>query len=73
MERLQVTVTQRFRSEMAHLMSLIEDTQPQFVRCIKSNNAQMPDEFQAVSVMQQLVNAGVIAALDMRRAGYPAR
>jgi hypothetical protein len=70
---LQQTVATRFREEMDRLTSLVAPTKLQFVRCIKSNPSQLPGKMHGRAVLEQLQNAGVMAALDMRRAGFPSR
>ena len=70
---LQVTIATRFKAEMASLMATIRSTHPRFVRCIKSNNQQLADVLESPCVLAQLNYAGVMAALEMRRAGYPTR
>lgn len=70
---LQATVSSKFASEMAELMTTIQATSPRFVRCMKANTKQCSDLFESVCVLLQLTYAGVLAALEMRRAGYPSR
>ena len=38
-------------------------TSPQFVRCIKTTPEKLPDRFDGISVLRQLVYAGVRGAL----------
>lgn len=70
---LHETVAMRFRQGMDALMATITATVPRFVRCIKSNNLQRSDMFEAPVVLRQLKYAGVMAALSMRRSGFPTR
>ena len=70
---LQVTIATHFKAEMSSLMTTIRSTHPRFVRCIKSNSRQLADVFESPCVLAQLNYAGVMAALEMRRAGYPTR
>lgn len=69
----QQTVAKQFRSSLHELIESVRKTRPRFVRCIKSNEKATPRLFNTTGVLRQLRYAGVIAALNMRRAGYPSR
>jgi hypothetical protein len=70
---LQQTLSQRFTEEMNTLLSTIRETRPTFVRCIKPNSSAEPRIFDSPLVLSQLLYAGVLAALNTRRAGWPSR
>lgn len=69
----QQTVAKQFRTSLHELIESVRKTRPRFVRCIKSNEKATPRLFNTTGVLRQLRYAGVIAALNMRRAGYPSR
>ena len=71
--KLQNTVAKTFSSQVIELSETIRKTGPAFVRCIKTNNELKPNLVDRNSVLMQLKNAGVVAALEMRRAGFPNR
>ena len=71
--KIQTTVVSRFSTNINQLLDVIQHTQPRFIRCIKTNNDLLPDKIDQSSVLRQLKYAGVLAALQMRRSGYPNR
>ena len=70
---LQSTVAGRFKTQLGALMNTLHSTESRFVRCVKSNTLLKPQIFNANEVLRQLKYAGVMAALEMRRSGFPTR
>ena len=62
-----------FRKQLKSMVEVIKGTKPVFLRCIKSNNFLKEKICDSMSVLRQLRCNGVLAALDMRRAGFPTR
>eukprot|EP00298_Acanthocystis_sp_HF-20_P018013 c21878_g2_i1.p1 GENE.c21878_g2_i1~~c21878_g2_i1.p1 ORF type:complete len:955 (+),score=506.29 c21878_g2_i1:72-2867(+) len=54
-------------------MTIIEGTNPHFIRCIKPNSAKISNEFQGLMVLQQLRYSGVLEAVRIRKSGFPFR
>lgn len=67
------TVVTKFKNSLAQLMDTIGRTQTQYVRCIKPNKKKSPCEMDNSMVVEQLRCAGVIEAIRISRAGFPAR
>ncbi|KAG5189092.1 P-loop containing nucleoside triphosphate hydrolase protein [Tribonema minus] len=67
------TVATRFTTSLNELTEVLNRTQSRFVRCVKTNNLLKPQIFDKPSVLRQLKTSGVMAALEIRRAGYPTR
>lgn len=67
------TVSQRFNAQLNGLIQTLEGCDVRFVRCIKSNQLLAPQVLDKPSVLNQLVCSGVMAALEVRRAGFPTR
>ncbi|CAG9464022.1 unnamed protein product [Pedinophyceae sp. YPF-701] len=63
----------RFVQQLGALMRDLQTQQPHYVRCIKPNEKQSPGEFLEPSVLQQLRCGGVLEAIRIALAGYPAR
>ena len=70
---LHSTLGMSFRKQLKSMVEVIKGTKPVFLRCIKSNNYLREQLCDSVSVLRQLRCNGVLAALDMRRAGFPTR
>eukprot|EP00658_Telonema_sp_P-2_P020930 TRINITY_DN18308_c0_g1_i1.p1 TRINITY_DN18308_c0_g1~~TRINITY_DN18308_c0_g1_i1.p1 ORF type:complete len:332 (+),score=116.21 TRINITY_DN18308_c0_g1_i1:276-1271(+) len=62
---------------LRELRDLIEENllkcQSRFVRCIKANMKFLPKKIDRALVFNQLVSSGVIKALEIQEAGYPAK
>ena len=68
-----LTVGAQFSQQLAELRAKIDLTSPHYARCIKPNDALMPDHFDPVPVVDQLRCNGVIEAIRVSRLGYPQR
>jgi len=67
------TLATKFKASLAQLMETIGQTSTQYVRCIKPNKKKTPSEMDNTMVIEQLRCAGVIEAIRISRAGFPAR
>lgn len=67
------TVASRFKTALGSLVSSLRSTESSFVRCIKTNSELKPGVIERLDVLNQLAYAGVIAALETRRSGFPSR
>jgi myosin heavy subunit len=54
-------------------MHQLEKTTPHFIRCIKPNAKQFPDQYEDDLVSQQLRCCGVLEVVRISRYGYPTR
>ena len=57
------SVTQKFKTQLAGLMSVIEGTTVQYVRCIKPNSVKSAEFFDRKMVVEQLRCAGTVPIL----------
>ena len=62
-----------FKTQLRELMRSLASTDPHFVRCIKPNCVQAPGLFEAPLVLDQLRSGGVLEAVRVMQAGFPAR
>ncbi|CAN0886361.1 XI-E [Linum grandiflorum] len=62
----------RFKLQLQQLMEILNSTDPHFVRCVKPNHSLKPTIFENPYVMQQLRSGGVLEAIRIKCAGYPA-
>eukprot|EP01114_Cavostelium_apophysatum_P017815 TRINITY_DN5376_c0_g1_i1.p1 TRINITY_DN5376_c0_g1~~TRINITY_DN5376_c0_g1_i1.p1 ORF type:complete len:951 (-),score=287.82 TRINITY_DN5376_c0_g1_i1:42-2894(-) len=67
------TVGGEFKLQLEMLMTIINSTEPHWIRCIKPNTQKQANLFEGQSVIQQLRCAGVLETIRIRRAGYPIR
>lgn len=67
------TVGEKFVKQLEVLAATLDQGETRFVRCIKSNPQMKPGAVNRPLVLEQLINGGVIAALEMRARGLPNR
>jgi len=65
----------QFRAQLSSLMTVINTTEPHYIRCVKPNSLKKPasEVFDAPMSLRQLTYAGVFEAVSIRRQGYPFR
>jgi len=67
------TVSAEFKDQLTSLMDIVDATEPHFIRCIKPNPRNKPDEYDRKGVTEQLRYGGVLQVVQVSRAGYPVR
>ncbi|THG13573.1 hypothetical protein TEA_007836 [Camellia sinensis var. sinensis] len=67
------SIGSRFKLQLQQLMETLNSTEPHYIRCVKPNNLLKPAIFENVNIMQQLRCGGVLEAIRISCAGYPAR
>ncbi|KAF4532935.1 hypothetical protein B566_EDAN015647 [Ephemera danica] len=68
-----LTVTAQFQQSLHSLMITLNQANPYFIRCIKSNGNKVPNEFDADTVQRQLRYTGMLETVRIRQAGYNVR
>ena len=63
----------QFRGQLNDLMNSLYETESRYIRCVKPNNKQSADQFEASLVLEQLRYSGVFEAVSIRKQGYPFR
>lgn len=64
------TVSAQFQSSLSRLVELLEEAQPFFVRCIRSNAEKAPMKFDRDLVVRQLRYTGMLETVRIRTLGY---
>ena len=67
------TIASRFSKQLASLMKTLDETRPQFVRCIKPNAQKKPGIFEPTLCLEQLRYSGVFEATSIKKSGFPFR
>lgn len=67
------TVTAQFQQSLHSLMDTLNQANPFFIRCIKSNSNKIPNEFDDDTVQRQLRYTGMLETVRIRRAGFNVR
>ncbi|XP_049784574.1 myosin-IIIb-like [Schistocerca cancellata] len=71
--RAQQTVATYFRYSLMDLLQKMVSGSPQFVRCIKPNDARVPQLFDSTKVIKQLRYTGVLETIRIRQNGFSHR
>ncbi|KNE68519.1 hypothetical protein AMAG_12690 [Allomyces macrogynus ATCC 38327] len=69
----QPTLGSVFKQSLTQLMDTIASTEVSYIRCIKSNSAKLPFQFEPQLVLAQLRACGVLETIRISTAGYPGR
>ena len=67
------SVAARFKTQLADLMAALSAAEPHYVRCVKPNAANAPARFEPGPVLHQLRCGGVLEAVRISCAGFPAK
>jgi myosin heavy subunit len=67
------TVGLNFRRQLDSLMTVINSTNPHWIRCIKPHPAKKARMFGGAYTISQLESSGVLGTVKIRKAGYPIR
>eukprot|EP01094_Clydonella_sp_ATCC50884_P021088 TRINITY_DN454_c0_g1_i1.p1 TRINITY_DN454_c0_g1~~TRINITY_DN454_c0_g1_i1.p1 ORF type:complete len:1235 (+),score=638.84 TRINITY_DN454_c0_g1_i1:22-3726(+) len=67
------TLGSQFRDQLTSLMTMLGTTEPYFIRCVKPNMQKVPDKFDRELIYNQLLYAGMLETIRIRRMGYPIR
>ncbi|XP_064073014.1 unconventional myosin-IXAa-like isoform X5 [Vanessa tameamea] len=68
-----LTVAAQFQHSLAALMETLNQANPFFIRCIKSNSDKVPNVFDEETVQRQLRYTGMLETVRIRQAGYNVR
>ena len=67
------SVGSQFAGQLKKLSSIIEMTDPHYIRCLKPNDDLKPNSFWGWLIADQLKYGGVLEAVKVSRMGYPNR
>ncbi|OEH76123.1 myosin A [Cyclospora cayetanensis] len=63
----------QFLVQLQNLISIIEETEPHFIRCVKPNDEKLPKHFNARKILPQLRALSILEAIQLRSVGYSYR
>ncbi|KAF6733988.1 Unconventional myosin-IXb [Oryzias melastigma] len=67
------TVCAQFQTSLGKLMTTIENAEPFFIFCLRSNNQKKELHFEDKVVLEQMKNAGMLQMIHMNKSGYGAK
>lgn len=68
-----LTVAMQFQQSLHSLMDTLNQANPFFIRCIKSNGNKIPNQFDEDTVQRQLRYTGMLETVRIRQAGFNVR
>lgn len=68
-----LSVATQFKEQLQTLMEKIHSTKPHYIRCLKPNDDNVPDDFNRKRTTEQLRYGGVLEAVRVARSGFPVR
>jgi len=68
-----LTLGGQFKNSLTTLMDMLMTTTPYFIRCVKPNMDKVPEKFDSELIYNQLLYAGMLETIRIRRMGYPIR
>eukprot|EP01095_Lingulamoeba_sp_RSL-Kostka_P009820 TRINITY_DN341_c0_g6_i1.p1 TRINITY_DN341_c0_g6~~TRINITY_DN341_c0_g6_i1.p1 ORF type:complete len:1226 (-),score=527.54 TRINITY_DN341_c0_g6_i1:73-3750(-) len=68
-----LTLGGQFKNQLVDLMTMLGETSPYFIRCVKSNMEKVANKFDDKLIYGQLLYAGMLETIKIRRMGYPIR
>mgnify|MGYP001037719833 CR=1 FL=1 len=68
-----LTLGAQFKQQLTDLMAMLGSTEPYFIRCIKPNTHKKPNMLDQKLTYDQLLYAGMLETIRIRRMGYPIR
>ena len=67
------TLSKQFKTQLDELLEMLSQSNPRYVKCIKPNSLKEPKILDSIDVMDQLLSAGVLEAVKIRKKGYSIR
>ena len=67
------TLSKQFKTQLDELLVMLNQSNPRYVKCIKPNSKKEPLILDSISVTEQLLCAGVLEAIKIRKQGYSIR
>ena len=67
------TLSKQFKNQLDELLKMLSESNPRYVKCIKPNSLKAPKILDSIDVMDQLLCAGVLEAIKIRKQGYNIR
>ncbi|KAM9808240.1 unconventional myosin-IXAa-like [Neosynchiropus ocellatus] len=64
------SISAQFQASLAKLMETLEQSEPYFVKCIRSNAEKLPLRFNDSLVLRQLRYTGMLETVRIRQSGY---
>lgn len=67
------SLSKQFKKQLDDLLKMLTQSNPRYIKCIKPNSLKKPKLIESLDVMDQLLSAGVLEAIKIRKQGYSIR
>jgi myosin heavy subunit len=67
------SLSKQFKKQLDDLLKMLTQSNPRYIKCIKPNSLKKPKVIESLDVMEQLLSAGVLEAIKIRKQGYSIR
>lgn len=67
------SLSKQFKKQLDDLLKMLNQSNPRYIKCIKPNSLKQPSLIDSLDVMNQLLSAGVLEAIKIRKQGYSIR
>ena len=67
------SLSKQFKKQLDELIKMLSQSNPRYVKCIKPNNLKTSGIFESLDVNRQLLSAGVLESIKIRKQGYSIR
>jgi myosin heavy subunit len=67
------SLSKQFKKQLDELLKMLSQSNPRYVKCIKPNSVKRPRIFESLDVNRQLLSAGVLESIKIRKQGYSVR
>lgn len=67
------TLSKQFKKQLDELLKMLSQSNPRYVKCIKPNSTKKPRVLDSFGVGEQLLSAGVLEAIKIRKQGFSIR
>ncbi len=67
------SLSKQFKKQLDDLLKMLTQSNPRYIKCIKPNSQKKPKIIDSLDVMDQLLSAGVLEAIKIRKQGYSIR
>jgi len=67
------SLSKQFKKQLDDLLKMLTQSNPRYIKCIKPNSLKKPSLIESLDVMDQLLSAGVLEAIKIRKQGYSIR
>ena len=70
-KRLKTTLSEQFKKQLDDIFKIFNESNNRYIKCIKPNNKNEPNNFDQDYVLEQLNYGGIFETINVKNQGYP--